>query len=342
MITAAITALNERNGSSKKAIAKYIETHYSNLPPTHSALLTHHLKRLKINSQVLMVKHSYKLPRSAPVAPNGAFDGVSSDPASAGTKRRPGRPPKPKPDAIQAPVAVFAPPVDMNAAPEVVPLENVAVGPGPVYVPVGTANGAAEGGPKRGRGRPKGVFKRGRGRPPKNPQPIGAGGGGLGRGRGRSKKNIALAAPVKVPGRPRGRPPKPINVVEGLASGGFVGGESAVAPTTVGVANVGAPPAVVGGILPITGKRRGRPPKAGGVAKKPRNLNAGQPKKPRKISGRPLGRPRKVTKLTLMLVSSIKLLKVVLWTKFINCTLDNDIDFRFKKKTAKQISSMFL
>ncbi|KAL0429537.1 UNVERIFIED_CONTAM: Histone H1 [Sesamum radiatum] len=56
MITAAIAALKERNGSSKRAIAKYIETHYANLPPTHSALLTHHLKRLKINGQVLMVK----------------------------------------------------------------------------------------------------------------------------------------------------------------------------------------------------------------------------------------------------------------------------------------------
>ncbi|GMY38415.1 Histone H1.2 [Fagus crenata] len=32
-------------------------------PPTHSALLTHHLKRLKNSGLLIMVKKSYKLPR---------------------------------------------------------------------------------------------------------------------------------------------------------------------------------------------------------------------------------------------------------------------------------------
>ncbi|KAI3463683.1 hypothetical protein Pfo_020380 [Paulownia fortunei] len=295
MITAAVSALKERNGSSKRAIAKYIETHYSNLPPTHSALLTHHLKRLKINGQLLMVKHSYKLPRSTPVAVNGA---VASDPASAGSKRRPGRPPKPKPDAVQAAVPVFPPPINMNAVPDVVPEaqppQNMAIGPGTVYVAVGPVNGAAAGGSVRGRGRPpkQGGFKRGHGRPPNSGGPTG---GGVGRGRGRPKKNAvsaALAAREKGPGRPRGRPPKPINVVEGLAPGAPVGGGIAAAPVAVDVANVGALP-VVGGVAPVAGKRRGRPLKAGGVAKKPRNLNTGQAKKPRKLSGKPLGRPKK-------------------------------------------------
>lgn len=298
MITAAISALKERDGSSKRAIAKYIETHYSDLPPTHSALLTHHLKRLKTNGQLLMVKHSYKLPRSTPGAVNGAVNADSSDPASAGSKRRPGRPPKPKAEAVQAAVPVFPPPINMNAmpivVPEVHPPENVAIGPGTAYIGVGPVNGAAAGGTVRGRGRPpkQGGLKRGPGRPPKS---VGPSGGGVGRGRGRPKKNAFPASTrEKGPGRPRGRPPKPINVVEGLARGAPVGGGIAAAPVAVGVADAGAAPVVGGGVAPVAGKRRGRPPKAGGEAKKPRYMNTGQPKRPRKLSGKPLGRPKKV------------------------------------------------
>ncbi|KAL0425333.1 UNVERIFIED_CONTAM: Histone H1 [Sesamum radiatum] len=295
MITAAISALKERDGSSKRAIAKYIETHYANLPPTHSALLTHHLKRLKINGQVLMVKHSYKLPRSAPVAVNGAVNAVSADPASAGPKRRPGRPPKPKPEAGQAAVPVFAPTVDINSVPAAQPQQNVAVGPGTVYVDVGPVNGPAAGGPVRGRGRPpkQGGFKRGPGRPPKNGVATAGGGVGMGRARGRPKKNAAPGAAIqKGQGRPRGRPPRPINVVEGLAPGAPAGGGMAATP----VADVNAP-VISGGFAPVAGKRRGRPPKADGGAKKPRNLTSAPPKKPRKLSGKPLGRPKKVKSL---------------------------------------------
>ncbi|KAJ4713512.1 HMG-Y-related protein A [Melia azedarach] len=64
MIYEAITALKEKGGSSKRAIAKYIEKAYANLPSTHSALLTHHLKRLKNSGFLVMVKKSYQLPRS--------------------------------------------------------------------------------------------------------------------------------------------------------------------------------------------------------------------------------------------------------------------------------------
>lgn len=64
MIYAAITALKERDGSSKRAIAKYIEGAYTGLPPTHSALLTHNLKRLKDAGLLVMVKKSYMLPGS--------------------------------------------------------------------------------------------------------------------------------------------------------------------------------------------------------------------------------------------------------------------------------------
>ncbi|XP_042002979.1 formin-like protein 5 [Salvia splendens] len=289
MISAAITALNERDGSSKRAIAKYIETHYSDLPPTLSDLLTHHLKHLKASGHLLMVKHSYTLPglRSAPPPP--AFNGPattveSADPSPAAAKRRPGRPPKPKPDAVHVAVPVFPPPLNINDAPAFtsdLPSESAYIAAAvPMPLPV---NGTTTptGAPVRGRGRPPKSAKRGPGRPLKG------GGGSGGRGRGRPKKSAAPAAApagqAKGPGRPRGRPPKPINVVEGFAppvSGAHV------APVTA-APSADAPPVV-------TGKRRGRPPKPGNEAKKARNMNAALPKRRRNLSGKPLGRPRKV------------------------------------------------
>ncbi|KAK9742857.1 hypothetical protein RND81_03G200900 [Saponaria officinalis] len=71
MIMAAIMHDNSQGkvgGSSKRAIAKYIDRVYTELPPTHSALLTHHLMRLKASGQLVMVGKSYQLPgfRSVP------------------------------------------------------------------------------------------------------------------------------------------------------------------------------------------------------------------------------------------------------------------------------------
>ncbi|XP_047941113.1 formin-like protein 3 [Salvia hispanica] len=293
MISAAITALNERDGSSKRAIAKYIETHYSDLPPTHSDLLTHHLKHLKASGHLLMVKHSYTLPglRSAPPPPafNGPAAAVeSADPSPASTKRRPGRPPKPKPDAVHVAVPVFPPPLNINDAPAFtsdLPSESAYIAaavPMPLPLPV---NGTATptGSPARGRGRPPKSAKRGPGRPSKG---DGAGGGSSGRGRGRPKKSASPAATpagqAKGSGRPRGRPPKPINVVEGFAS-----------PVSADhFALVTAAPAVDAPV--VTGKRRGRPPKPGNEAKKPRNMTVALHKRQRNLSGKPLGRPRKV------------------------------------------------
>ncbi|KAM1323161.1 hypothetical protein ACFX13_016180 [Malus domestica] len=105
MIYGAITALKEKDGSSKRAIAKYIERVYSGLPATHSALLTHHLKRLKNNGHLLMVKKSYKLPGSegsVPPPPTSAADaaGTAAIP-SPGLARGRGRPPKNKPISDQ-------------------------------------------------------------------------------------------------------------------------------------------------------------------------------------------------------------------------------------------------
>ncbi|KAG6625377.1 histone H1-like [Carya illinoinensis] len=269
MIYAAIAALNERNGSSKRAIAKYIEQAYSGLPPSHSALLTHNLKRLKNTGHLVMVKKSYKLPRSdaspsAPPAPS-----LSGDPKGQGRGR--GRPPKPK----IAPGPIIEP----NAQPVLVALGLV---DDPNVQPVEA---------KRGPGRPRktgpvgqdgGPTKRGRGRPPgprvgvkprlmkKTPKPKSVtsvlGSNGLKRGRGRPPKsqlktmvipfapnNVPAVAPVVNVPRPRGRPKK-----------------DAAAPVLPVYAADG-----------VVGKFPGGPP------------NVGKARKPKKTTGRPVGRPKK-------------------------------------------------
>ncbi|CAL0322262.1 unnamed protein product [Lupinus luteus] len=93
MIYRAIEALKEKDGSSKRAIAKYIEEVYKDqLPPTstHTTLLTQHLKRLKDNGLLQMVKKSYILPRSVPPLPQTQ----QSSPLPAQASRPRGRPRK--------------------------------------------------------------------------------------------------------------------------------------------------------------------------------------------------------------------------------------------------------
>lgn len=109
MILAAITALNEKNGSNKSAISKYIESSYGELPQSHSSLLTAHLARMKESGELLLVKNNYvkpspdappkrgrgRPPKLKPVLPPGT---VLPSP------RPRGRPPKPK-DPLAAAVA---------------------------------------------------------------------------------------------------------------------------------------------------------------------------------------------------------------------------------------------
>ncbi|KAL2487712.1 Uncharacterized protein Fot_41004 [Forsythia ovata] len=104
-----------------------------------------------------MVKHSYKLPRShVPVSGNGTIN-VPFDLNSVGSKRRPGCPLKPQPEPVENSVPVFVHGVQNSMATLPVNPPNMVVGPGAVYVSVGSVNGA---GPavgfrvKRGRGRP--------------------------------------------------------------------------------------------------------------------------------------------------------------------------------------------
>jgi hypothetical protein len=298
MITAAITALKERNGSSRQAIAKYIEKNYSSLPSNHSALLTHHLKRLKNNGHLLMVKHSYKVPRSVPLSSTdtdaAADDGGGS--GSSGQKRGRGRPPKPK-----VVVDVQQPP------------HNVVVGPESVLVSLGLTDGPVPLAKKRAGRPPKaktgfvgsfvGSIKRSPGRPPR-PKSfpvsldrsgfVGSEFGGplvVKRGRGRPPKmgqigpkmrSVRLPRTGLIGPRPRGRPKRDVPVVKPLGRPRGRRTKNVVAGGGDGVALSG----VGGGVLPA--KRRGRPPRVVGI--KPRVVGI---KKPRKLTGRPVGRPRK-------------------------------------------------
>ncbi|XP_027357356.1 uncharacterized protein LOC113866754 [Abrus precatorius] len=89
MIYRAIEALKEKNGSSKRAIGKYIDQVYKDqLPSTHSTLLTHHLKRLKNSGFLVMVKKSYKLSRSAHVLATTTFAAPSQASRPKGRPRK--------------------------------------------------------------------------------------------------------------------------------------------------------------------------------------------------------------------------------------------------------------
>lgn len=220
MICAAISALKERDGSSKRAIAKYIEKAYPNLPTTHSTLLTNHLKRLKNAGHLVMVKKSYKLPppRSDPasnILPSNdvVYNHNNNNPTAAGSAaavspgRGRGRPRK----------------------------TNSGAPPGLVTV---TAAGVDK--PKRGRGRPKktdgqvqrGSIKRKSGRPKKpktvkalqqqQPQQDQLNNVTVSYVTSDANVHVPVPVPVPVPGgaRRRGRPKKVGSTVVGAAAGG--------------------------------------------------------------------------------------------------------------------------
>ncbi|XP_028798208.1 HMG-Y-related protein A-like [Neltuma alba] len=143
MIMKALEALNEPNGSNKSSIAKHIETTYSDLPATHSTLLSHHLNRMKDAGELVFAKNNYMKP----------------DP-NAPPKRGRGRPPKAK--APLPPGTVLSPPRPRGRPPK---------------DPNASSKPKTSTGSGRPRGRPKKVARtspetgpvvsRGRGRPPK-------------------------------------------------------------------------------------------------------------------------------------------------------------------------------
>ncbi|KAK7844342.1 hmg-y-related protein a [Quercus suber] len=277
MIYAAIAALKERNGSSRRAIAKYIERVYSDLPPTHSALLTHNLKRLKNTGHLVMVKKSYKLPRSDPAAATStslpSIPGPPKAQAQAQAQARPrGRPPKPKLDTnnTTAPISHSQPiPQQQQQQPNAQPV-LVALGlvdePNVKRRPGRPRKSGPEGQPGPGPN-----VKKGRGRPP---VPLGM-------------KNMArlAAAAAAASGRPRGRPKK-----------------DAAAPGTVHMPAYGFGFGLGGGtaVLQQPIKRRGRPAKVGlPIAGRPQKLKP----KPKNRTGRPVGRPKKNAALAMYTAS---------------------------------------
>ncbi|KAJ9184718.1 hypothetical protein P3X46_004418 [Hevea brasiliensis] len=315
MIFAAITALKERDGSSKRAIAKYIEKAYTGLPPTHSALLTHHLKRLKSSGLLVMAKKSYMLPRSDasndiqsqsepnPVAGSGAS-------SLTGPKRGRGRPPKPKSISISLidSIAGAVQPIEQpnypanTPSPVMVPLglslsiqpnvpapppsiqSNVAAAPSiqpnlAEYPPNAAAAAQLQADAvKRGPGRPKKVAGQG--------TPL------VAKGRGRPPKIMSIGA-KKSPGRPK----KPKSVAaNGVKKAPKRLPMSVVVPYATGAAVLNVPRprgrpkkppvlAAAGGVVVVPTKRPGRPPKVGGVVK------------PNKRPGRPVGRPKKQSRV---------------------------------------------
>lgn len=293
MICTAIAALNEPDGSSKQAISRYIERIYTGIPTAHGALLTHHLKTLKTSGILMMVKKSYKLAATPPPTSVAAASGLEPprsdfivnenqplpDPGLASSttpqtlKRGRGRPPKTKPDVVQPQPQTNGKPTweqselpvsrseEIQVQPQPQPQQTVKRPPGrprkdgasPTVKAAASVSGGVE------------TVKR-RGRPPS------------GRAAGRERKPIVVSAPASVfpyvangGVRRRGRPKR---VDAGVTS--------SVAPPP--------PNAESGGEEVAVKKRgRGRPPKIGGVIRKPM-----KPMRSFARTGRPLGRPRKV------------------------------------------------
>ncbi|KAL6001471.1 hypothetical protein ACLOJK_007209 [Asimina triloba] len=100
MIMAAITALDDKNGSNKSAIMKYIESSYNNLPTGYSALVAHHLAKMKESGELVLIKNNYMRPSDAPPRRGRGRPPKPKMPVAAGTVVAPprprGRPPKPK------------------------------------------------------------------------------------------------------------------------------------------------------------------------------------------------------------------------------------------------------
>ncbi|CAL9012986.1 unnamed protein product [Prunus brigantina] len=153
MILKAIEALNEKNGSNKSSISKFIESTYGDLPAGHNSLLSQHLNKMKDSGELVFWKNNYTKP----------------DP-NAPPRRGRGRPPKPKdslpPESVLGPTRPRGrPPKDPNAPPK------------PPKVKVSSGSGKPRGRPRK-MAKPTGGLSgsvtvtdtmpgRPRGRPPK-------------------------------------------------------------------------------------------------------------------------------------------------------------------------------
>ncbi|WOK94007.1 hypothetical protein Cni_G02709 [Canna indica] len=159
MIMEAIEALNEKNGSNKSAISKYIESTYGELSPSHASLLAEHLARMRESGELLFTKNNYLRP--GPDAPPKRGRGRPPKPkpdlplgAVPSSPRPRGRPPKPK-DPLAAAVAKAAVGLPRpRGRPPKVSRPDASVTTAPAAATAAAADGGV-------------VVKRGRGRPPK-------------------------------------------------------------------------------------------------------------------------------------------------------------------------------
>ncbi|KAG5007533.1 HMG-Y-related protein A [Glycine soja] len=296
MIYTAIEALKEKDGSSKRAIAKYIEQVYTQLPPNHSDLLTQHLNHLKSRGLLQMVKKSYALPRSVPVSVPGPAptQGTSAVPAAVvaitTTPRPRGRPRKAQNPVQNSPLPQDTVNVQVQQNAE------------PVWAALGLADEPvqAEGsGKKRGRPKKSGILGAGltkRGRPP-----------GSGKKPGRPPKATttdvsASAGPKRRPGRPPKNQSQPTLIpfapavsaasvdtehVAASAETAPVDADAALGPRARGRPKKYADEMIAAG----RGRGRGRGRGGGGRG---RGRGRGElPAQPRKPGARPVGRPKK-------------------------------------------------
>ncbi|KAL5229835.1 hypothetical protein ABZP36_028611 [Zizania latifolia] len=140
MILAAIESLNDKNGSNKSAISKYIEEKYGDLPPAHASLLTAHLARMKESGELIFLRNNY-FRADAPDAP---------------PKRGRGRPPKPKDPSAPPPPPKPASPRPRGRPPKSKGPISDAVAPAAKKAKTAPSPAADGSSPvKRGRGRPR-------------------------------------------------------------------------------------------------------------------------------------------------------------------------------------------
>ncbi|RZC58185.1 hypothetical protein C5167_005484 [Papaver somniferum] len=313
MIITAIKALNEKTGSSKKAIAKFIDSAYTNLPQSHSALLSNHLKRLKDNGVIITIKNSYALPSinnnlsSAP-APAAA---AAPDNGTPSAKRGRGRPPKintvvalpnPSPNTIPNPSPSTIP----NPSPYTIPnpspntITTIVGGASPnttttivggaspntttVVVEVQDRSGEVVLPAKRGRGRPPRSIAKPKAIAKPKPKPISGGGGS--RPRGRPRKLITDAsASASAPPAPQLVPgmvilPTNENTINGAVPLTTVTSITAATPTGRGVGRPRKVNVEASGVAPVVN----------GAVVKP--VSSGKPGRPKKVGS--VGRPKKV------------------------------------------------
>ncbi|XP_030488338.2 histone H1 isoform X1 [Cannabis sativa] len=314
MIFAAIGALKEKNGSSKKAIAKYIEQAYTGLPPTHPSLLANHLKRLKNSGLLAMIKKSYILPTDSSVAAATAAATASPLP-SPGSHRGRGRPPKAKPDPNALPAVqpntqpITQPAVQFNGHTDQPAAQSSSQ---PVLVALGLVDDPNPSSVKKRPGRPKkgisaGVVAQG--------SPVGQGTpGSLKRGRGRPPGSKGKMSGPRLSKKSPGRPPKPksVSAVQGPKRG--PGRPSKAEPKTMIIPYASNEPIVnevdhnnTPTVLSVPPRSRGRPKRFADAAGSPasfRSLSGRRRGRPSKVagisklnnsSGRPVGRPKKST-----------------------------------------------